>query len=305
MFRSNGKLLLTGEYFVLEGAKALAVPTKLGQILEVNSDNTTSSILSWESYDPAEGQWFTAQFSLPTLQLLSFSDQGIAERLVAIFKEAQKLNPRFLADEKELNVKATLEFPRNWGLGSSSTLINNMAEWAQADPYELLEKTFGGSGYDIACASAQGPVFYQLVDGQPIIQTASFNPPFKENLYFVFLNQKQNSREGIARFRAKGFTPKALIEEISDLTDQIAICDSFDELEQLLLRHETMVRNYLDLPRAQELHFRDFPGVVKSLGAWGGDYVLVTSREGERHTKAFFEKRGYRQVFKYIDFIIY
>ena len=31
-FYSNGKLLITGEYVVLDGAKALALPTKFGQI---------------------------------------------------------------------------------------------------------------------------------------------------------------------------------------------------------------------------------------------------------------------------------
>jgi len=30
-FYSNGKLLITGEYLVLDGAKALALPTKYGQ----------------------------------------------------------------------------------------------------------------------------------------------------------------------------------------------------------------------------------------------------------------------------------
>ena len=34
-FYSNGKLLLTAEYLVLDGAKALALPTKFGQDLEV------------------------------------------------------------------------------------------------------------------------------------------------------------------------------------------------------------------------------------------------------------------------------
>ena len=32
-FYSNGKLLITGEYVVLDGAKALALPTKYGQNL--------------------------------------------------------------------------------------------------------------------------------------------------------------------------------------------------------------------------------------------------------------------------------
>lgn len=34
-FKSNGKLLLTGEYLVLDGAVALALPTKMGQIMTV------------------------------------------------------------------------------------------------------------------------------------------------------------------------------------------------------------------------------------------------------------------------------
>ena len=36
-FYSHGKLLLTGEYLVLDGALALAVPCKLGQSLTVRS----------------------------------------------------------------------------------------------------------------------------------------------------------------------------------------------------------------------------------------------------------------------------
>ena len=34
-YYSNGKLLLTGEYVVLDGAEALAVPTRFGQNLTV------------------------------------------------------------------------------------------------------------------------------------------------------------------------------------------------------------------------------------------------------------------------------
>ena len=34
-FYSNGKLLLTGEYLVIDGAKALAIPTQKGQSLSV------------------------------------------------------------------------------------------------------------------------------------------------------------------------------------------------------------------------------------------------------------------------------
>ena len=36
-FYGHGKLLLTGEYAVLDGAKALSIPTRFGQSLEVTS----------------------------------------------------------------------------------------------------------------------------------------------------------------------------------------------------------------------------------------------------------------------------
>ena len=38
-FYSNGKLLITGEYLVLDGAKAFALPTKFGQNLIVEKGN--------------------------------------------------------------------------------------------------------------------------------------------------------------------------------------------------------------------------------------------------------------------------
>ena len=36
-FHANGKLLLTGEYAVLDGAKAIGLPTKRGQSLQILS----------------------------------------------------------------------------------------------------------------------------------------------------------------------------------------------------------------------------------------------------------------------------
>ena len=48
-FKSHGKLLITGEYFVLNGAKALSIPTSYYQTLKV--DKIESKIISWKSYD--------------------------------------------------------------------------------------------------------------------------------------------------------------------------------------------------------------------------------------------------------------
>ena len=48
-YYSHGKLLLSGEYLVLVGAQALAVPCKMGQSLEFEAND--SKILKWESWD--------------------------------------------------------------------------------------------------------------------------------------------------------------------------------------------------------------------------------------------------------------
>ena len=157
-FYSNGKLLLTGEYLVLDGAKALAIPTKFGQDLVVQKIKEPEII--WGSFTHTGECWFEAVFDLKKLRLINCtfnsdkegSSEVIAETLLEILEEAKKLNPGFLASENGFVVKTTLTFPRNWGLGTSSTLINSIATWAKVDAFKLLWNSFKGSGYDIACA---------------------------------------------------------------------------------------------------------------------------------------------------------
>jgi mevalonate kinase len=48
-FYSNGKLLITGEYLVLDGAKAFALPTKFGQSLII--EEGSNKAIQWISYD--------------------------------------------------------------------------------------------------------------------------------------------------------------------------------------------------------------------------------------------------------------
>ena len=121
-FYSNGKLLITGEYAVLDGAKAWAIPTKYGQSLTVIE--TESKKIEWKSLDEKEKVWFEAIYDLESMTVISSSSSEIATTLLEIFIEAQKLNPRFLTDGLGYALESKLTFPRDWGLGSSSTLIN-------------------------------------------------------------------------------------------------------------------------------------------------------------------------------------
>ena len=306
---TNGKLLLTGEYFVTEGAVALALPTQLGQRLTVEVDEDNTHLLQWSSLDNEGNCWFQANFQLPNFEILeSGGDDGhedTAEKLQSILAAVRQLNNDFLCDDHAYKVETELEFPRDWGLGSSATLITMMAKWASVDAFELLEHTFGGSGYDIVTATAEGPVLFQKFNEKNRWDSAQFAPSFKNHLYFVHLNKKQNSRDALVYYMV---TPEdercAPIPRITQITHNInAYTDNLEDFEELLEEHELLVQGIVKQDRAKKTHFDDFWGQVKSLGAWGGDFVLVTSNRTEQETKEYFNNKGFATVLRYDELI--
>lgn len=289
--RARGKLLLTGEYFVLDGATALAVPVRYGQTLTVKPGNISGS-LHWNSLNPEGSCWFEAEFTGPDFQIRSASDENTAQTLAGILRACRRQNPSFFAENQSFQVTTQNDFPREWGLGTSSTLLAALARWAEVDPYQVLFETLGGSGYDLACAYAEGPILYRLKDQKPQVEPFLFAPAYADQLYFVFLGKKQNSREGIARYRERVVQNPVLIEKVSRLTQQFLKAQTLAELNSILLEHELLVSETIGLPRAKELYFNDFWGEIKSLGAWGGDFVLVTSARSEAETRQYFEQKG-------------
>ncbi|PHS51184.1 MAG: GHMP kinase [Lutibacter sp.] len=306
-FYSNGKLLLTGEYFVLDGAKSLAVPTSCGQDLIVEPIH--ESHLIWNSYTNEGDCWLEAIFDVPKLRLVSASfnseDEGgndqLTEDLEEILNQVRNLNPSFLNSDKGVLVKTNLSFPKNWGLGTSSTLINNLANWAKVNPYELLQNTFGGSGYDVACAKNNTPILYTNIGKEPIVERVEFKPSFKEQLFFVYLNKKQNSRDGIERFKKLKGNLKSELKLISQLTDSFIKCNNLLDFEKILVEHEQIVSKTIQLKTVQEELFTDYFGQTKSLGAWGGDFILAT---GNDDTQNYFNKKGFQTVIPYQDLIL-
>lgn len=304
-FYSHGKLLLTGEYVVLDGALALAVPSKYGQSLVIHEGK--AGLLQWTSLDKNSDTWFSTVFTIHNKELTTFNTPftDLSERLLQILNAAKQLNPEFLTGDKGYQVSTSLEFPKNWGLGTSSTLITNIAQWAKIDPYALLDLTFGGSGYDIACASATESLTYQLQDTQNNIQrrisTVDFTPSFTDNLYFVFLNQKQNSRDGIKQYRQHTSGVSLDIETINAITQSMIHCQSLTSFQQLINDHERVISTLIkEIPIKKRL-FNDFKGSIKSLGAWGGDFVLVAS---EKNPSSYFKAKGYNTILSYTEMVL-
>jgi mevalonate kinase len=306
-FYSNGKLLLTGEYLVLDGAKSLAVPTKFGQDLSVEKIKETQLI--WGSFTHTGECWFEAIFDLQKLRLVSCTFNSdtegnadfIAETLLEILKEARNLNPEFLNSESGFVVKTRLTFPRNWGLGSSSTLINSIASWAKVDAFKLLWNSFKGSGYDIACAQNDMSIFYEIKDEKPMVEQVSFNPIFKENLFFVHLNEKQDSKEGIAKFRESNQDIEKEIKMISAISDAFLKAESIEDFDRLIIEHERIISSIIKVKPVKEKLFSDYFGEIKSLGAWGGDFVLAT---GNSATPAYFKNKGFETILTYSEMVL-
>ncbi|WP_396149012.1 GYDIA family GHMP kinase [Flavobacterium sp.] len=298
-FYSNGKLLLTGEYVVLDGALALALPTKFGQNLIVKP--IPSEQILWKSFDQDGSVWFEDAFTFDEIINKQFdAENSVKNTLLEILHEAFQMNPDFL-DRNGFNIETNLTFPKNWGLGTSSTLINNIGQWLNIDAFELLNRSFGGSGYDIACAKRDSPIVYQLINNQPQFKTVEFYPEFRNHLYFVYLNRKQSSKSAIANYINNQHNVGKTIDKINKITNSILSSSDLKSFVYEMEKHESIMSEVLETITIKEALFDDFKGVIKSLGAWGGDFVLVISKDDPSH---YFNERGFETILRYDEMIL-
>jgi len=304
-FYSNGKLLLSGEYVVLDGAKALAIPTKYGQKLTVTPIDfpipEEVPNLVWKSFDERDLIWYQHAFEISTFSDDTSYVSEVSQTLHNLLSEAKRLNPDFLTDDTSFEVQTTLNFPQDWGLGSSSTLINNIALWANVNPYTLLWNAFTGSGYDIACAKHNSPIIYQVQQQQPKVTEIDFSPSFSDQLYFVHLNKKQNSRNAINNYNARKGTIANEIKVIDAITLEMTKTNSLVDFELLLKEHEQLIGEIIQETPVQERLFSDYFGQMKSLGAWGGDFILAT---GNEETISYFVERGYTTIIPFEEMVL-
>jgi mevalonate kinase len=304
-FNAHGKLMLTGEYFVLDGANALAFPTKKGQSLEFTSGNPklaerSRSQVIWKSYNHLGNIWFETEIDCKTLK--SSNQNKVGQKLEQILRIARELNPEFLQEGGKVEIKS--DFNLQWGFGSSSTLVSLIAQWADVDPFKIQFDCFGGSGYDIACAEADGPILYQRWP-EPMFAPMHINFPFNEHLYFVYLGQKQDSREGIKHFRAmENAQKKEVIQELNLITEGVTKCDSLATFCTYLKGHEELVGKALQTEPVQERLFSDFDGQTKSLGAWGGDFILAASDMGNEEVQTYFKNKGFDTILPFSETVL-
>jgi len=299
----NAKLLLTAEYLVLNGAKALAVPLKFGQRLSVEENN--QGFISWQSIACDGSTWFSGKYKLSDFSLIESSNPEIAIHPQRLLQAARKINMEFCHHSEGCCVISTLNYPLLWGLGSSSTLIAAVASWARINPFQLHFEVSKGSGYDIACAITNSPLLYSLHGEQPEINPVSFSPSFADKIYFVYQGNKQDSAEGIKKYRFRNSDPDPdLIKSANLMTFRMLDADSLSEFEQVMQEHELLISNLLGVPSVKTTIFNDLPGQVKSLGAWGGDFCMLTWNDEPGFLSAYLKSKGLETWFNFNDIVL-
>ena len=291
-FYSNGKLLLTGEYLVIDGASALAIPTQKGQALTVKETEEGSKLI-WKSWTYDNQCWLDVHFSLPDFSIEKSSDQDKSKWLQRLLISARALDSSFLNTINSIEATTTLDFPRDWGLGSSSTLINNVAQWAQVDPFMLHFKVSNGSGYDIACAKEDSPIVYSTQHQIQTINPIQLEKSFFNQVFFVHLNKKQNSFEAVTSYNdiKTEIELQDCIESLNQITNKFIQADTLQQWEAAMNEHEHLISNILQQDTIKEKLFPMYPNSIKSLGAWGGDFIMVT---GTTEDSNYFIQRGYK-----------
>jgi mevalonate kinase len=299
-FQSSGKLLITGEYLVLKGATSLAVPLVFNQSLDTN--NTGTPFLHWKSNENGN-TWFETKIDTSLFEIIETTDSETAIFLLELLIAATLINPDFINRIAGASVISEMDFKREWGFGSSSSLISNIAYWAEVDPFELHKLVSVGSGYDVVTSRSDGPLFFTKKGDSNKTSKVEFNPPFKNDIYFVFLGKKQDSAKSVALFNRRKKSYRSEIRLISEITKHIAHSQHLLDFEFYLKEHEQILSSVLKKKTIKETIFSDLQGEAKSLGAWGGDFAMVTWQYGKEELLKYLAQKNLHVAFSFNELI--
>jgi mevalonate kinase len=297
-YRANGKLLLTGEYLVLHGAKAIALPLKVGQSLTVSEQKGSDSLVWQASFQ--NKIWFKCTLDTVDFRVIETNDLEKSATLRRIFRIIQSLNPEF-SPKAGTRFETTLEANPEWGFGSSSTLVSLLSQFAGVDPFILNDLIFKGSGFDIACATADGPIFY-VRNSSP--EPINLDYPFADQLFLVYSGQKKKTVHEVSSFLKEKIVPEQLIAEMSALSEAFSVCSEQHEFNQLIVQHEKLIADVIGKTPVKTEYFTDFDGEIKSLGAWGGDFYLISTPLHFSQVREYFENKGLTTLFRWDDLIL-
>ncbi len=283
-----GKLLLSGEYAVLDGAKAISCPSRQGQFLELHKTQHASTI-EWQALTEDAYCWLKIVLTTQG-EILETNDLAKAELIRELLVDAFNQNI-----PGGLRVISQLDFKREWGLGSSSTLIALLAAWAKKDAMELFFRHLTGSGYDVATALEKHPISYQLTAPYHAKWATIQLPSILKKTYFLYLGEKQISSTEVLRYDRLEKQP-ALVNAISRLSDALLSIQSDVELIDWMAEHERITGLLIQQESHRNRRFSKLQGGFKSLGAWGGDFVWIMPLANDLE---YLKDLGYTDIFTF------
>ncbi|HRY33987.1 MAG TPA: GYDIA family GHMP kinase [Bacteroidales bacterium] len=296
-YKANGKLLISGEYLVLHGALSFALPLRFGQQMQLSP--SAGPVIRWTSSDP-HGTWYRAEFNLPGPVKANPGREDMF--ILRLLEAAGRLNPAFAAGLQGTGVSVDANYPVQWGLGSSSTLIYLVACWADVNPFRLFTMVSKGSGYDLACAGRSNPLLFSHKGDEIMIRDITPGKGIREHALFAWLGNKQSTDTEIDLFLETANPAPTDLALMDLLTLKIATADTADELQEQVLRHESLLARILQRePLSARLE--DFPGAVKSLGAWGGDFAMFVTRQPKETILPWFREKEIYPVFTFDEII--
>jgi len=261
------------------------------------------AMLYWDTYVKNE-LWFSAAFSLNHPVALQSTDEARGRYVERLLQAGARLQPDLLTERKGFHLQHYIDFDINWGWGSSSSLVSNMAYWLDVDLFTFYRSLFNGSGYDVFTARAHSPLLYELKENMPVIRPVCINPELTSCLYFIYLGNKQDSQKSVEKFRNMNFRNLNLTERASQITEAMTGDASPEEFMDLMRLHEALISELLEIPPVKEERFPGFDGEIKSLGAWGGDFIMACSISGNEYVKRYFQLKGLTTVFSWPEIVL-
>ncbi len=300
---SWAKLMLSGEYSVKLGATALVLPLKRTQKMAVEAEKESGNI-HWISGD-FHSSWFEAEIMLKEEVHIRSQNAQASSFLKGLLETAIEMKPDFLHKLLQANtVRVNNDFSRHWGWGSSSAMISNIAQWAEINAWEFHQKVSNGSGYDVLAAQAANPFLYRLKENSYQQKDVNLDFSFADELVFFYQGAKQNSETSLKKFIEQKIINKTDLAKISRISIDLTKSKNLHDFVELMREHEEITSRLTGLESIQRIKYPDYNGVIKSLGAWGGDFALMASPDGVEYSEQYLFDKGVRTYFNWKDIVL-
>ena len=77
------------------------------------------------------------------------------------------------------------------------------------------------------------------------------------------------------------------------MTKKFISSNNLIEFQNCIKKHELLLSKELKRKPIKEILFKDYKGEIKSLGAWGGDFILAA---GPIDSPSYFTKKGFKTI---------